>query len=147
MALTGWDPIREMEQMLTRQAQRRGLAGNGANREEMIVADWAPLVDIHETDSEYVIRAELPDVKKEDVNISVNNDRLVLQGTRSSEKEEKTKKYHRIERSYGTFARSFALPDDVDVDRIEAEHKDGMLNLTLPKHKEPPTKKLKIKVK
>ena len=147
MALTGWDPIREMEQMLTRQAQRRGLAGNGANREEMIVADWAPLVDIHETDSEYVIRAELPDVKKEDVKISVNNDRLVLQGSRSAQKEEKSKKYHRIERSYGSFARSFALPDDVDVGGIEAEHKDGMLNVTLPKHKEPPAKKVEIKVK
>ena len=102
MAVTGWDPIREMERMLTCQFERSGIPGNGANREEMIVADWAPLVDIHETEEEYVIRAELPEVKKEDFKIAINNDRLVLQGQRRAEKEQKDKKFHRIERSYGS---------------------------------------------
>ena len=147
MALTGWDPIREMERMLTRQFERRGMTGDGTNREEMVVADWAPLVDIHETDDEYVIRAELPEVKKEDVKISVSDERLVLQGFREASKEEKDKKFHRIERSYGSFARSFALPEDVDVDQIEAEHEDGMLTVHLPKHQEPPKKSVEIKVK
>ena len=113
----------------------------------MVVADWAPVVDIYETGSEYVIRAELPDVKKENVKISVSNDTLILQGSRPAEKEKKDKKFHRIERSYGSFARSFVLPDDVDVDRIEAEHADGMLEVHLPKHKEPPAKSIEIKVK
>ncbi len=143
----GWDPIREMDQMLTRQARRRGMTGDASSQESMIVADWAPLVDIQETDTEYLIRAELPDVKKEDVKISISNDTLVLQGHREAEKEKKTKKFHRIERSYGSFARSFVLPDDVDIDAIQAEHSDGMLNVHLPKHKEPPAKKVEIKVK
>ena len=147
MAMSGWDPIREMEQMLTRQAQKRGLTKEGSGQESMVVADWAPLVDIHETDSEYVIRAELPDVKKEDVKISISNDTLIIQGSRKSEKEKKGKKYHRIERSYGSFARSFVLPDDVDVDQISAEQTDGMLSVRLPKHEEPPAKSVEIKVK
>ena len=147
MAMSGWDPIREMEQMLTRQAQRRGLTKEGASQESMVVADWAPLVDIHETDSEYVICAEVPDVKKEDVKISISNDTLLIQGSRKAEKENKSKKYHRIERSYGSFARSFALPDDVDADQISAEQTDGMLSVHLPKHEEPPAKSIEIKVK
>jgi HSP20 family protein len=147
MSLISWDPLREMEQMLSRQSGRRGLAREGSGQESMLVADWAPLVDIHETDDEYVIRAELPEVKKDDVSISISNDTLVIEGTRSAEKEEKNKKFHRIERSYGRFARSFAIPENVDVDKIEAEHNEGMLNVHLPKAKTPPQKSVKIKVK
>ena len=147
MSLISWDPIREMEQMLSRQSGRRVSARDGSGQESMVLADWAPLVDIHETDDEYVIRAELPEVNKENVSISINNDTLVLEGTRSAEKEEKNKKFHRIERSYGRFARSFAIPDNVDVDKIEAEHNEGMLSVHLPKTKTPPEKSVKIKVK
>ncbi len=147
MSLISWDPIREMEQMLSRHSGRRGAARDSSGQESMVLADWAPLVDIHETDDEYVIRAELPEVNKENVSISINNDTLVLEGTRSAEKEEKNKKFHRIERSYGRFARSFAIPENVDVDKIEAEHTEGMLNVHLPKTKTPPEKSVKIKVK
>ena len=147
MSLISWDPIREMEQMLSRHAGRRVPARDGSGQESMVLADWAPLVDIHETDDEYVIRAELPEVKKENVSISINNDTLVLEGTRSAEKEEKNKKFHRIERSYGRFARSFALPENVDVEKIEAEHTEGMLSVHLPKTKTPAEKSVKIKVK
>ena len=130
---TSWDPFREFEtppSPLSRFLGRGKLPGQD---ESMTVADWAPLVDIVEDDKEYLIKAELPEVKKEDVKINVAEDVLTLTGQRVMMKEEKDKKCHRIERAYGLFARSFTLPDDADPATIRAEFKEGVLKVHLPK--------------
>jgi HSP20 family protein len=115
-------------------------------KETMIVADWAPSVDISETESEYQIKAEIPDVKKEDVKVTLEDGVLTIQGERKHEKEEKGKKYHRIERSYGSFVRTFSLPDVIDDDKVKAEFKDGVLNLHLPKSEKAKPKAIDVKV-
>ena len=147
MTLVRWDPFRELESMsdrLNRVFARPTLSTSG--REALTVADWMPTVDISETDSEYLIKAELPEVKKEDVKVTVENGVLTLQGERRQEKEEKGKKYHRVERSYGSFVRSFTLPESVDESAVKAEYKDGMLNLHLPKAEKVKPKSIDVKV-
>lgn len=148
MALVRWDPFRELEEvsdrlnrMFARPATR---TTNG--KETMIVADWVPSVDISETEAEYQIKAEIPDVKKEDVKVTVEDGVLTIQGDRKHEKEEKGKKYHRIERSYGSFVRTFSLPDVIDEDKVKAEFKDGVLNLSLPKSEKAKPKAIDVKV-
>src|SRR5207237_10926080 len=100
---------------------------NGHGREEITLADWMPLADVTEDEKEYLIKAELPELKKEDVKVTVENGVLTISGERKFEKEEKKKKYHRVERGYGTFMRSFALPDDADGNKVKAEFKNGLL--------------------
>lgn len=146
MTLTKWNPFREMEEVLN--MYHRG-ASRGPQRESSpeitTTADWAPLVDIKEKEGEYVIEAELPGVNKDDVKVSLQGGVLVIQGERTIRKEE-TGEYHRVERAYGSFARSFTLPDDVDGNKIRAEHREGILYLHLPKHAEPPQKTVEVKV-
>jgi len=148
MTLVRWDPFRELEDMsdrLNRMFSRRALPqANG--KETMVVADWVPSVDVSETDGDYQIKAEIPDVKKEDVKVTVENGVLTIQGERKQEKEEKGKKYHRVERSYGSFVRSFTLPDLVDEEKVKAEFKDGVLNLQLPKSEKAKPKAIEVKV-
>ena len=132
MAIVKWDPWREMEDLFDRYAKSTGLPRAGS-QEPLATQDWSPRVDISETDSEFLIKAELPEVKKDDVHVSVDNGVMTLRGERRQEMEEKGKKFHRIERHYGSFSRSFTLPDNVDTSKIKATFKDGMLNLELPK--------------
>jgi HSP20 family protein len=142
-----WDPFRELEEMsdrLNRMFARPAARTNG--KETMIVADWTPTVDISETDGEYQIKAEIPDVKKEDVKVTLEDGVLTIQGERKQEKEEKGKKYHRIERSYGSFVRSFSLPDVIDEEKVKAEFKDGVLSLHLPKSEKAKPKAIEVKV-
>jgi HSP20 family protein len=148
MALVRWDPFRELEEvsdrlnrMFARPATR---TANG--KETMTVADWTPSVDISETEGEYQIKAEIPDVKKEDVKVTVEDGVLTIQGERKHEKEEKGRKYHRIERSYGSFVRTFSLPDVIEEDKVKAEFKDGVLNLHLPKSEKAKPKAIEVKV-
>lgn len=148
MNIVKWDPFRELQDMSQRLNQifARPFDGLGGGREMLTVAEWSPAVDVSETDSEYVIKAELPEVKKEDVKVTMEEGVLTLEGERKQEKEEKGKRYHRIERSYGSFMRSFELPDNVDTSKAKAEFKDGMLTLSLPKTEKPKSKALEIKV-
>ena len=150
MAIVRWDPFRELEEMsdrLNRMITRPGTAQTAAQgKEVMTVADWAPTVDISETEAEYAIKAELPEVKKEDVKVTVEDGVLTLQGERKQEKEEKGKKYHRIERSYGRFVRSFTLPDTVDESKVKAEYTDGVLHLHLPKSEKAKPKQIDVKI-
>lgn len=132
MAIVKWDPWREMEDLFDRYAKSTGVARAGS-QEPLATQDWSPRVDISETEGEFVIKAELPEVKKDDVHITVDNGVMTVRGERRQEKEEKNKKFHRIERHYGSFSRSFTLPDNVDAGKIKATFKDGMLNLQLPK--------------
>ena len=135
MNLVKWDPFRELEDVSKRlnrifgQPPARAEAGN----EMLALADWAPSVDISETEAAYLIKGEIPGVKKEDVKITIQDGMLTIQGERKQEKEEKGKKFHRVECSYGSFMRSFRVPDDADEGKVKAEFKDGMLNITLPK--------------
>src|SRR5512140_2568964 len=94
---------------------------------------WTPAVDILETDNELVVKADLPDVDMKDIQVEIENGTLTLKGERKFEKEEKETGYHRIERSYGSFARYFSLPDTVEPDKVKADYKNGVLTVTLPK--------------
>ena len=147
MTLVRWDPFRELEDMserLNRVFSRPSLRNSG--KENLTVADWMPTVDISETEGEYLIKAELPEVRKEDVKVIVENGVLTLQGERRQEKEEKGKRFHRVERSYGSFVRSFTLPESVDENSVKAEYKDGVLNLHLPKSEKVKPKAIDVKV-
>jgi HSP20 family protein len=136
-----------MSDRLNRMFSRPGLSqANGNGKETMIVADWIPAVDVSETDGEFQIKAEIPDVKKEDVKVTLEDGVLTIQGQRKQEKEEKGTKYHRVERTYGSFVRSFTLPDLVDEEKVKAEFKDGVLNLKLPKSEKAKPKAIEVKV-
>jgi len=102
-------------------------------REALSIADWAPSCNVSETAEEYRIEAELPGVKQEDFEVKVDDRVLTLRGERSEEKEEKGKKYHRVESSYGSFMRSFTLPADADENKVAAEYKDGLLKVRIPR--------------
>jgi HSP20 family protein len=135
-ALTRWNQLKELE------ALRHGLGGllnrsptqwPEGQEEPMAVAEWSPLVDISEDDKEYLIKAELPEVKKEDVKVTAENGTLTIMGERRYEKEDKNKKYHRVERAYGSFGRSFSFPDDASPGKVSADFKDGVLTVRLAK--------------
>jgi HSP20 family protein len=147
--LTRWDPFKEFDELQNRLSTLFGRAAarrqDGGN-EAMTVAEWSPLVDITEDDKEYLIKAELPEVKKEDVKVTVENGVLTITGERKFEKEEKGKKYHRVERAYGNFLRSFALPDDADANKVNAEFKDGVLTVRVTKSETAKPKQIEVKV-
>ncbi len=115
-------------------------------QEALRVAEWAPLVAITEDPKEYLVKAELPEVKKDEIKIGVQNDVLVISGERKYEKEEKDKKYHRIERAYGSFSRSFTIPEDADPEKVSAEFKEGELHVHLPKGDRAKPKSIAVKV-
>ena len=146
MQLTKWDPFREMEDVFDRYSRAIGWPRRGT-QEVMATGGWAPRVDIAETDNEFTIKAEIPEVNKEDVKVTVDSGVLTIRGERKQEKEEKGKKFHRVERYYGSFTRSFTLPDNVDESKIEASFKDGMLNLQIPKTEAAKPKAIEVKVK
>ena len=147
--LIRWDPFKEMDDLQKRLTSIFGLSpGRVTNgqREAMTVSQWQPTVDIVEDEKEYLIKAELPEVKKEDVKLTVENGVLTLSGERKFEKEENNKKYHRIERAYGSFVRSFSLPDDADDGKVTAESKDGLLTVRLAKNEKARPKTIEVKV-
>ena len=148
-ALTRLDPFKEMDDLHTRMTKLFALAprrlSNG-EKEALTVAEWAPSVDITEDEKEYLVKADLPEVKKDDVKVTVENGVLTITGERKFEKEEKDKKYHRIERSYGNFLRSFTLPDAADGSKVNAEFKDGVLKVHLPKSEKAKPKTVEVKV-
>jgi len=148
MSLIRWDPMRELEDMSERSNRMfaRPRARTEQGNETMTVADWAPTVDIEEGEHEYRIAAELPGLRKEDVKITLQEGVLTLQGERKQEHEEKGKRFHRVERSYGAFVRSFALPDVIDEGKVAAEFKDGLLHIRLPKSEKAKPKAIEVKV-
>jgi HSP20 family protein len=143
-----WDPFLELEELSERlnRVFGRPSVRRDNNKEALTVADWIPAVDISESEGEYLIKAELPGVKKEDIKVTLQEGVLTIQGERKQEKEEKGRKYHRIERSYGTFMRSFTLPDSVDDSKVSAEFKDGLLYLHVPKSEKAKPKAIEVKV-
>jgi HSP20 family protein len=145
MTLVRWNPWRELEVMADRYAREAGQVQTGG-QEVVATGDWAPRVDIAETDAAFEIKAEIPEVNKEDVKVSVYNGVLTIRGERKQEKEEHGKKFHRVERKYGSFTRSFTLPDNVDENDIKAAFKDGVLNLQIQKTEAAKPKAIEVKV-
>lgn len=148
-AITRWDPFKELETLEHRLATLFGRAPvrkDVGKEEAMTVAEWAPLVDIAESEKEYIIKAELPEVKKEEVKVTVQEGVLTITGERKFEKEEKGKKYHRVERAYGSFIRSFTLPEDADPGKVNAEFKDGILTVHLTKSEKAKPKSVEVKI-
>jgi HSP20 family protein len=133
MNIVKWDPFRELEGIQARLNRVFGVPDFRAPEPDAAFADWAPAADIEETEKEYVIKADLPEVRKDDVKVEFEDGVLTVQGERKQEKEEKGKKFHKIERAYGKFVRRFALPTEVDAANLSAEFKDGVLNVHLPK--------------
>jgi HSP20 family protein len=147
--LAKWDPLRELDEFSNRLSTFFGPTNQGQNRDDngwFTKAQWAPLVDINEDEQEYLIKVELPGIEKEQVKITVENGILLVAGERKIEHEEKNRKFHRVERSYGSFLRSFSLPDDADGTKIKAEFKSGVLKIHLPKSEAAKPKSIEIKV-
>jgi HSP20 family protein len=139
-----WDPFREMESMLRGWGSPVAASPRGAH-ETMTTADWTPAVDIAETADEYLINVEITEVSKNDVKLSARDGVLTIEGQRRVEQPAGLT-YHRLERGHGTFARRFTLPEDVEAEAIRAEYREGMLYLHLPRHKEPESNAIHIKV-
>lgn len=148
-----WNPFKEMDtlhnqlaSLLGRDFGRVSLRDDGNKEESVRVTEWAPLVDIAEDEKEYLIKAELPEVNKKDLSVTVENGVLTIRGERHFEKEEKNKRYHRVERAYGNFTRSFTLPEDADETKVSAVFKDGVLQVGLAKCEQAKPKNIDIKV-
>jgi len=145
MAIIRWDPFRDMVSL--REKMNRlfedVFTGRG-NDKELASSTWAPAVDIFETENELVMSAEIPGIDEKDIEIKLEDNTLTLKGERKFEKETKEENYHRIERSYGSFYRAFTLPNSVDLDKIHAEHENGILKITLPKRQELKPRNVKI---
>ena len=148
-ALKRWNQLKELE------ALRHGLGSlfsrspaqwPEGQEEQIAVPEWAPLVDICEDDKEYLIKAELPEVKKEDVKVTAEEGTLTITGERKFEKEEKGRRYHRVERAYGSFGRSFSLPDDASPAKVSAEFKDGVLTVHLVKDAKAKPQQVEVKI-
>jgi HSP20 family protein len=143
-----WEPTRELPALRGRMDRLfNEFLGRGWGDEEGLATGvWIPKVDVFETPENIVLKADLPEVKKEDVEISIQNNTLTLKGERKMETETKDRQVYRLERSYGTFSRSFTLPPTVDAERSTADFADGVLTLTLPRREEHKPKQIKVKV-
>ncbi len=145
MAIIRWDPFRDI--ITLREKMNRLFEDAVVSRGEekdMISSTWTPSVDIYETGNELVLTAEVPGVEEENIEIKIEDNTLSLKGERKFEKETKEENYHRIERSYGSFYRSFTIPRNVDQEKIKAEHDSGVLRITMPKKPESKPKTVKV---
>jgi HSP20 family protein len=142
MSLIRWDPFREFNTLPSRFG--RFFGKDWENPVDTTV--WNPPVDIFETDNHVVIKAELPGFDAKNIEVKLENNVLTLKGERKFEKETKEENYHRVEREYGTFSRSFVMPTAVDAEKVEAEYKDGILNVRLPKREEIKPKSIRVAV-
>lgn len=145
MAIIRWDPFRDM--VTLREKMNRlfddTVTARGEDK-DMITSSWSPAVDIYETENELVLSAEVPGIDEKDIEIKIDDGTLSIRGERKFEKETKEENYHRIERAYGSFFRSFSLPNYIDQEGIRAEHEDGVLKIHMPKRAESKPKTVKI---
>jgi HSP20 family protein len=139
MSLSHFDPLANLR--MFEDAFSRMLTEPSSNR------PWSPAVDIYETENELVLKADLPDVNQKDIDVRVENQTLTISGMRNFEKSENKKGYHRIERSYGNFVRSFAIPNTFDTESIKAEYHNGVLSVTLTKKEAAKPRQVRIEVK
>jgi HSP20 family protein len=146
-SLMGPDPIRELFDL------QRGInrlfedtVGTSSSSAATGLSTWTPAVDVYEDEDGFLIKCELPEVAREDVKVNLDNNLLSISGERKLEHEEKRDGYHRVERSYGQFYRSFTLPSNVNVEAINAEFRDGVLRMKLPKKEEAKPKQIQVKI-
>ena len=146
MAVIKWDPFRDLNILQDRMNRLFEDTGRGIRRGEEPASTtiWSPAVDIYETEGEIVVQAELPGMDRKDISLNLENNVLTIRGDRQFKKETKEDNYHRIERSYGGFSRSFSIPTSVDEDRIRADYKDGVLRIALPKKEQAKPKQIQI---
>lgn len=149
--LIRWNPFREMEDLQRRMSSlwegspfRRNNLTNG--EESISVPEWAPLVDVIEDEKEYLIKVELPEVQRDDVKVTVENGTLTITGERKAEKEQRGRRFHRVERHWGRFERTFGIPDDAKSDDVKAEFKDGVLRVRLAKSEKARPKQIEVTV-
>lgn len=145
MAIIRWDPFRDL--ITLREKMNRLFEDAFTSRTEekdLISSSWTPAVDIFETENELILTAEVPGIEDKDIEIKIEDNTLSLKGERKFEKETKEENYHRIERAYGSFYRSFTLPNYIDQDKIRAEHQNGVLKITMPKKAELKPRKVKV---
>jgi HSP20 family protein len=152
MSIVRWEPFRDlvslqerMNRLFDESFRSRG-TGAGQEDDWALGGSWAPAVDIYEQDGNIVLKAELPGVDPKDTELRVENNVLTLRGQRKFDHEVKKENYHRVERAYGAFTRSFTLPTVVDTEKIKAEYKDGVLRVVLPKREEAKPKQISINV-
>ena len=148
MPITRWEPFRDLVSTQDRfnQLFNETFARAFGDEQGTSQRAWVPAVDIYETSDGLVLKAELPGINPDDVEIRVEDNTLYLKGERKFEKEAKEESLHRIERSYGTFSRSFALPGTIDADKVKANYENGILTLTMPKREEAKPRTIKINV-
>lgn len=146
MAITRWQPFRELSSLQDRMNRLFDDFLGDRNQLEGPAAGWAPAVDIFEDKDKVVLKADLPGIEEKDISLDVDGNRLTLKGERRMEKETKEENYHRVERAYGQFVRSFTLPNTVDVENIKASYKNGVLEVSLPKKEEVKPKHISIAV-
>ena len=144
MQLTRWNPFVELDEI--QQRLNRLFLERTAKTGEANFADFMPAVDIEETDTDFIVKADLPDVKKDEIKVHVQEGVLAIEGERKQQKEEKGKRFHKIEREYGRFVRRFALPTEVDAAKVRAEFKDGVLSVVLPKAPAVTPKMIDVKI-
>ena len=143
MAIIRWDPFRDLVTLRDKMNRLFEDAVRGEEK-DLISSSWAPAVDIYEKDNELILTAEVPGINEKDIEISLEDNTLSIKGERKFEKETKEENFHRIERSYGSFFRSFSLPANIDQEKIQAEHENGILRITMPKKAELKPKIIKV---
>jgi len=148
MAITRFDPFRDMAVLQDRMNRlfNDSFQGRGHQDDLMNRGTWTPAVDIYEVEGALVLKAELPDLRREDIDVNVENNTLTIRGERKLGSEVKQESFHRIERAYGTFVRQFTLPPTVDAVKIAAEYKNGVLTVTLPVREEAKPRSVKVEV-
>jgi HSP20 family protein len=145
MQLTRWNPLAEIDQLQQRLNRVFLDPASPVARDESF-ADFVPAIDVYETDAEFVVTADLPDVKKNDVKVQVQDGMLSIEGERQRDKEEKGKRFHRVEREYGRFVRRLVLSTEVDAAKVRAEFKDGVLRVQLPKSAQARPKQIEVAI-
>lgn len=146
MSMVRFDPFRDLAVL---QDRMNRLFNDAVRRDDDVLGtrgNWVPAVDVYEQDGALVMKAELPDMKREDIDVSVENSTLTLRGERKFEDEVKQDSFHRIERAYGAFSRAFTLPATVDATKIAAEYKNGVLTIRLPFREEAKPRSIKVEV-
>ena len=147
MAIIRWAPFQELATMEDRMNRVFNDAYTRQNADVMTRGAWAPPVDIYENGNhELILKAELPAMTRDDIDITLENNTLTLRGDKKFEQDVKDEQYHHVERTYGSFSRSFALPTTVDVNKVSAEYKDGVLTIKLPFREEAKPKQIKVDV-
>ena len=147
MAIVRFDPFRELTSMQDRINRIFGDVYRRGDDDLFMRGDWVPPVDIYENEQhDIVIKAELPGMKREEINLRLENNMLTIRGERKRVSEASDEQYHRVERSYGAFSRSFTLPSSVDAGKVSADYKDGVLSVTLPPREESRPRQIQVQV-